>query len=81
MLKIATKELPFSREFTYKSENNFVVVFGSFGIVGLLAVTHLAASFIPFGIVGNIILTAILIYLVWKLLFNITWDKVNKSYE
>lgn len=81
MLKIATKELPFSRDFTYKSENNFVVVFGSFGIVGLLAATHLVASFIPFGVVGNIILTAILICLVWKFLFNITWDKINKSYE
>ena len=81
ILKIATKELPFSRDFTYKSENNIVVVFGSFGIVGALAVIHVIASFIPFGIAIAIIISGFLILLVWKLCFNISWDKVINSYE
>ncbi|MBC8062922.1 MAG: ABC transporter permease [Clostridiaceae bacterium] len=76
VLKLVAKELPFSRDFTFKQENNIGVVFGSVAMVMGVTLMHIVVKFIPLGVFANIIVSALFILLIWKTSFKLTWQKL-----
>lgn len=79
IFKVSKKELPFCRNFQYTQDGNTMgAVFLSFFITGLFAGVHFLLSLAPpYGVIANIVVSALLSIFLWKGSFRIGWKDVE----
>lgn len=76
--KIASKELPFCRDFqNAQNGTNAGKSFLLMLICGILAAIHFALKFVPFGVTANIAVSVILTMLIWHFSFNVKWKDIE----
>lgn len=76
LLKMTTKELPFSKDFETTAEGRAGMVFLSMAVCGALAGVHAFAKGLPFGVMFNMIGSLVLSAVLWHLIFKITWQEI-----
>ena len=80
IFKLNRKELPFYRDFqVMQGMNRMGIMLISILICGLCALVHLLLTYIPFGITLNIVLSLVIIMILWRKSFNITWKEIIKD--
>ena len=78
IFNVGRKELPFYKDFKIDQGIALIAVFGAMAFCGVCVGVHIFLSSIYFGVtIGSLVLLMICI-VVWKLSFNITWQKVMK---
>lgn len=78
IFNVGKKELPFYKDFKIDQGIALIAVFGSMAFCGVFAVIHLILSSIYLGVTIGSLVMLMLCILVWKLSFNISWQKVMK---
>ncbi|MEC1153977.1 hypothetical protein [Cytobacillus horneckiae] len=74
---ILKKSIPFSESFVeYNQKSNGGVLFGLMLFVALFAGLHFASTFVSYGIYLYLIIAIIFLGVIWKVAFNITWEKI-----
>ncbi|MFP7298317.1 hypothetical protein [Neobacillus niacini] len=74
---ILKKAIPFSSSFDEYNQNSNVAVFiGLMLFVGVFAGLHFVSTLFSFGIYLYFVLAVLYLGTLWKLAFNITWDKI-----
>ncbi|KON90098.1 membrane protein [Sporosarcina globispora] len=74
---VLKKSLPFSESFDeYNQNGNSSIIFGLMLIVALLAGLHFASTLISYGIYLYLGISAVCLGIIWRLAFNITWEKI-----
>lgn len=77
---VLKKALPFSESFDEYSQNgNSAIIFGLMLFVALLAGLHFASTFLPYGIYLYLGICSIGLVIIWRLAFNVTWEKIIKG--
>jgi ABC-2 type transport system permease protein len=72
------KFIPFSASFDDYNQNSNVAIFiGLMLFVALFAGIHYAATLISFGIYIYLVIAILCLGTLWKLAFNISWDKIE----
>lgn len=75
---ILKKFIPFSASFDEYNQNSNVAIFiGLMLFVALFAGIHYAATLISFGIYIYLVIAILGLGTLWKLAFNISWDKIE----
>jgi ABC-2 type transport system permease protein len=75
---ILKKSIPFSESFDqYNQNSNSAIIFGLMLFVALFAGLHYASTLIPYGTYLYLALAILYLGTLWKLAFNITWDKIR----
>jgi ABC-2 type transport system permease protein len=76
---IIQKAIPFSEAFDqYNQGGNGVIVFGLMLFVALFAGLHFAFTLFAYGIYIYIGIVVICLGIIWKLAFNLTWEKIYR---
>ncbi|WP_243291793.1 hypothetical protein [Bacillus sp. FJAT-47783] len=76
---ILKKSIPFSESFDqYNQNSNGSIVFGLMLLVALFAGIHYFSTLYSYGIYLYLVITIIFLATIWKLAFNITWEKILK---
>ena len=74
---ILKKSIPFSESFDqYNQNSNGAIVFGLMLFVALFAGLHFVSTLFSFGIYLYMVIAIICLATLWKLAFNITWEKI-----
>jgi ABC-2 type transport system permease protein len=77
-LMILKKSIPFSASFDEYNQNSNVAIFiGLMLFVALCAGIHYATTLFSYGIYLYLVVAIICLGTLWKLAFNITWDKIR----
>ncbi len=80
IFKLNRKELPFYRDFQVTQDTNRVgIMLTSILVCGLCALVHLLLTYVPFGVILNIVLSLVIIMVLWSKSFNITWKEIIKG--
>lgn len=80
IFKLNRKELPFYRDFQVTQGTNRVgIMLISILVCGLCALVHLLLTYVPFGVILNIVLSLVIIMVLWSKSFNITWKEIIKG--
>ncbi|MBY0146880.1 hypothetical protein [Neobacillus niacini] len=75
---VLKKFIPFSASFDDYNQNSNVAIFiGLMLFVALFAGIHYAATLISFGIYIYLVIAILCLGTLWKLAFNISWDKIE----
>jgi hypothetical protein len=83
MFLFSKKELPFYKDFQYaQNGSNTAKAFLGLFLCGAVAFIHyLAIRLIPFGVEINIIVSLVIVALIWRQSFKITWQDLENNYE
>ncbi|WP_078433905.1 hypothetical protein [Metabacillus halosaccharovorans] len=73
---ILKKSLPFSESFEHVNQNNGALVFGLMLIAGLFAGLHFISTLFSYGIYVYLVISIVTLWMLWKKVFDITWDRV-----
>ena len=74
---ILKKSIPFSESFDqYNQNSNGAIVFGLMLFVALFAGLHFVSTLFSYGIYLYMVIAIICLATLWKLAFNITWEKI-----
>lgn len=74
---ILKKFIPFSQSFDdYNQNSNGIIIFGLAIIIALFAGIHYLSMLVTYGIYLYLISALILLVILWKIAFNITWEKI-----
>lgn len=80
IFKLNRKELPFYRDFQVtQGMNRMGIMLTSILVCGLCALVHLLLTYVPFGVILNIVLSLVIIMVLWRKSFNITWKEIIKD--
>lgn len=80
IFKLNRKELPFYRDFQITQGVNQVgIMLTSMLICGLCALVHLLLTYVLFGVILNIVLSLVIVMVLWRKSFNITWKEIIKD--
>jgi hypothetical protein len=80
IFKLNRKELPFYRDFqVMQGMNRMGIMLISMLICGLCALVHLLLTYVPFGVILNIVLSLVIIMVLWRKSFNITWKEIIRG--
>ena len=80
IFKLNRKELPFYRDFQVTQGMNRVgIMLTSILLCGLCALVHLLLTYVPFGVILNIVLSLVIVMVLWRKSFNITWKEIIKD--
>lgn len=80
IFKLNRKELPFYRDFQVTQGMNRVgIMLTSMLVCGLCALVHLLLTYVPFGVILNIVLSLVIIMVLWRKSFNFTWKEITKD--
>lgn len=80
IFKLNRKELPFYRDFQVtQGTNRMGIMLTSMLVCGLCALVHLLLTYVPFGVILNIVLSLVIIMVLWRKSFNITWKEIIKD--
>lgn len=80
IFKMNRKELPFYKDFQVTQGTNRVgIMLISMLICGLCALVHLLFTYVRFGVILNIVLSLLIVMILWRKSFNITWKKIIKD--
>lgn len=75
---ILKKSIPFSESFDqYNQNSNSAIIFGLMMFVGLFAGLHFVSTLFSYGIYLYMVIAIICLATIWKLAFNITWEKIT----
>ncbi|WNS77355.1 hypothetical protein RRV45_10345 [Bacillus sp. DTU_2020_1000418_1_SI_GHA_SEK_038] len=74
---ILKKSIPFSESFDQSNQSsNGAIVFGLMLMVALFASLHFISTLFSYGIYLYLVIVIICLAALWKLAFNITWEKI-----
>jgi ABC-2 type transport system permease protein len=73
---ILKKSIPFSESFDQLQNSNSAIVFGLMLFVALFAGLHYVSTLYSFGIYLYLGIVAIILGIIWRVAFNITWEKI-----
>ncbi|MGG3575328.1 hypothetical protein ABES80_23160 [Bacillus gobiensis] len=74
---ILKKSIPFSESFDqYNQNGNGAIIFGLMLLVAIFAGLHFVSTLFSYGIYLYLVIVIICLGVIWKLAFNITWEKV-----
>jgi len=77
IFKLNRKELPFFRDFQVTQGMNRVgIMLISILVCGLCVLVHLLLTYVPFGVILNIVLSLVITMVLWRKSFNITWNEI-----
>ena len=77
IFKMNRKELPFYRDFQVTQGMNRVgIMLISILVCGLCVLVHLLLTYVPFGVILNIVLSLVITMVLWRKSFNITWNEI-----
>ncbi|AKB79678.1 hypothetical protein MSHOH_3195 [Methanosarcina horonobensis HB-1 = JCM 15518] len=80
IFKLNRKELPFYRDFQVTQGMNRVgIMLTSMLVCGLCALVHLLLTYVPSGVILNIVLSLVIVMVLWRKSFNITWKEIIKD--
>lgn len=80
IFKLNRKELPFYRDFQVtQGTNRMGIMLTSMLVCGLCALVHLLLTYVPFGVILNIVLSLVIVMVLWRKSFNITWKEIIKD--
>ncbi len=71
------KSIPFSESFDAYSQGFGGIIFVLMLFVALFAGLHYVSMLFPFGLYIYLLISAAVLYLLWKKAFNLTWEKVS----
>ncbi|MEH7235619.1 hypothetical protein [Bacillus sp. JJ1562] len=74
---IMEKSLPFSKSFETYSQGNGGIIFLLMLLAGLFAGLHLISTLIPYGFYIYLALAILILPLLWRKIFIVSWDKVE----
>ncbi|MEH7014594.1 hypothetical protein V7087_27925 [Neobacillus niacini] len=75
---ILKKSIPFSESIDqYNQNSNGAIIFGLMLFVALFAGLHFVTTLFSYGIYLYIVFAILCLATIWKLAFNITWDKIH----
>jgi ABC-2 type transport system permease protein len=75
---ILEKTIPFSESFEQFNQNSKAgIVFGLMLFVALFAVLHLVSTLFFYGIYLHLVIAILFLGIIWRLAFNITWEKIH----
>ncbi|MEH6995934.1 hypothetical protein V7075_25075 [Neobacillus drentensis] len=75
---ILKKSIPFSESFDqYNQNSNGAIIFGLMLFVALFAGLHFVTTLFSYGIYLYLVFAILCLGTIWKLAFNITWDKIQ----
>ncbi len=78
IFRFSKKELPFYKDFQYTQDGNTIaIVMLSFLIAGLLGGVHFLLTLVPFGVTINIAVSILIVILLWRSSFKISWKNVS----
>lgn len=74
---ILKKSIPFSESFDqYNQNGNGAIIFGLMLLVAIFAGLHFVSTLLSYGIYLYLVIAIICLGAIWKLAFNITWEKI-----
>lgn len=80
IFKLNRKELPFYRDFQItQGVNRIGIMLTSMLVCGLCALVHLLLTYVPFGVILNIVMSLVIVMVLWRKSFNITWKEIIKD--
>lgn len=80
IFKLNRKELPFYRDFQVtQGMSRMGIMLISMLVCGLCALVHLLLTYVPFGVILNIVLSLGITMVLWCKSFNITWTEIVKG--
>ena len=80
IFKLNRKELPFYRDFQItQGTNRMGIMLASMLVCGLCALVHLLLTYVRFGVILNIVLSLVIVMVLWRKSFNITWKEIIKD--
>ncbi|RFB15324.1 hypothetical protein DZB84_13045 [Bacillus sp. HNG] len=74
---ILEKSLPFSRSFETYSSGNGAIIFMLMLVAGLFAGLHIISMLFPYGLYIYLALAVLTLLLLWRKVFNVSWEKVE----
>jgi ABC-2 type transport system permease protein len=71
------KTLPFSESFEGMQQNDGWKTFLLFLFLPVFAGLHFTSTLIPYGVYGYLILMVVVLMIFWKIVFRVSWEKVQ----
>lgn len=74
---ILEKAVPFSRPIGTYKQGSAITIFMLMFLIGLFVAVHFASTFIPYGVYIYLAVSVLAVMIMWRKIFNVSWDKVQ----